>query len=122
MDVMPRIMASVKPYDFPTRHKSWRCSVPHMQDTPFSDIGQRLRWHRQLEGLTQTEYAKRAGIKRAQYSNWELGSQSPSVVGARHLRRTYGLSMDFIFDGIDDALPMTLRQAWRDSPDESASR
>ena len=113
---MPPIMAFIKPYEILVRHNQWHGNVPDMTDTPFSDVGERIKWHRTLEGLTQKEYAERAGIKRAQLSNWELGTQCASVVGARKLRQVYGLSMDFIFDGIDEALPMTLRAAWRDSP------
>lgn len=81
---------------------------------PFSDIAERLKWHRAIEGLEQAEYARRAGLKRAQLSNWETGLYRLSIDGARALRRTYGLSLDFMYEGIDDALPMTLRKAWRD--------
>lgn len=83
---------------------------------PFADIAERIRWHRALEGLNQAEYAERAGIKRSQLSNWETGDYRISLDGARALRKTYGLSLDFIVEGIDDALPMTLRQAWRQRP------
>jgi len=83
---------------------------------PFSDISQRLKWHRNLEGLTQAEYAERIGIKRSAYSLWEAGSHRLSLDGALALRRKYGLSLDFMYEGIDDALPMTLRRAWQDRP------
>lgn len=83
---------------------------------PYADVAARIRWHRKIEGLEQKEYAERAGLKRSQLSNWEAGIQCVSVEGARKLRRTYGLSMDFIFEGIVDALPMTLRAALRDNP------
>ena len=81
---------------------------------PFGDIAERLRWHRALEGVDQKTYAEKAGLKRAQLSNWESGDYRLSLDGARALRKTYGLSLDFIYEGIDDALPMTLRMAWRD--------
>lgn len=83
---------------------------------PFSDIAERIRWHRALLGLTQAEYAARAKLKRAQLNNWESGDYRLSLDGARALRRTYGLSLDFLFEGIDDALPMTLRKAWMERP------
>lgn len=82
----------------------------------FGDIALRLRWHRDLEGLTQTEYSKKIGVKRATLNNWESGDYRLSLDGALALRQTYGLSLDFMYEGIDDALPMTLRQAWRDKP------
>jgi transcriptional regulator with XRE-family HTH domain len=89
---------------------------------PFADIAERLRWHRDIEGLDQHQYARRAGITRSTLNNWESGTYRLSVDGALALRRTYGLSLDFMYEGIDDALPMTLRRAWRERPDVSASK
>lgn len=91
-------------------------------DAPFSDIAARIQWHRALEGLKQADYAEKAGVKRSQLSNWESGQQRISIDGALALRHTYGLSLDFIYEGIDDALPMTLRAAWRDRPEVKASK
>ncbi|ORE94129.1 transcriptional regulator, XRE family protein [Stappia sp. 22II-S9-Z10] len=90
---------------------------------PYLDIAERLRWHREVvEGVNQEEYAARAGLKRAQFSNWESGIGRLSIDGALALRETYGLSLDFMYAGNDDALPMTLRQAWRSRPDVKASK
>lgn len=89
---------------------------------PFSDIAERLRRHRSTTGLSQDEYAQRIGFKRAAYSLWEAGSHRLSLDGALALRHRWGLSLDFMYEGIDDALPMTLRVAWRDRPDVNASR
>lgn len=123
MTVLPYNMAMVKPYDYGCRQPLWRITVRAMTDSaPFSDIAARIRWHRAIEGLNQSEYAEKAGIKRSQLSNWETGQQRVSVDGALSLRRTYGLSLDFIYEGIADALPMTLRTALRESPDVNASR
>lgn len=116
-------MAQVKPYDFPLGQEKWRGILPAMeQEKPFADIAARIRWHRNLLGLNQLDYATKAGIKRSQLSNWESGMQRVSIDGAVCLRRTYGLSLDFIYEGIDDALPMTLRQSLLDKPLVSASR
>jgi transcriptional regulator with XRE-family HTH domain len=83
---------------------------------PFLDIAERIRWHRSLLGITQQEYADKLGVKRAAFSLWESGSHRLSLDGALALRHKYGLSLDFMYEGIDDALPMTLRNAWRDKP------
>ncbi|WIY24240.1 helix-turn-helix transcriptional regulator [Parasedimentitalea psychrophila] len=77
----------------------------------FSDIAQRLVWHRKLTGLTQLEYATKAGLKRAQLNNWENGDYRISVDGALALRETYGMPLDFIYLGDQNALPMALRNA-----------
>ena len=83
---------------------------------PFADKAVRLKWHRELEGLTQEDYATKIGMKRARYSLWEAGTHRLSLDGALALRRRFGLSLDFMYEGIDDALPMTLRSSWRDRP------
>lgn len=84
---------------------------------PYEDIAERIKWHREVvEGLKQDEYAKRAKIKRTTLKNWETGYSRLSLDGALALRNTYGLSLDFLLCGMDEALPMTLRKAWRDRP------
>ncbi len=83
---------------------------------PYSDMAARIRWHRDLLKLTQTEYASKAGLKRAQLNNWESGEYQVGLAGARALRKTYGLSLDFIYEGIPDALDMTLRKSLLDNP------
>jgi len=101
---MPNSLACVKTSERGLPQILWRATIQSMDldSRPFGDIADRIRWHRQLEGLDQRDYAEKAGLKRAQLSNWESGD--------------YRLSLDFMFEGIDDALPMTLRAAWRDRP------
>lgn len=121
-DVLPYNMALRKTYERDMRHFSWRHILGGMNEAPFADIAARIKWHRSLEGLNQQGYADRAKIKRSQLSNWETGQQRISVDGALALRDTYGLSLDFIYAGIDDTLPMSLRQALRERPLVKASR
>lgn len=113
---MTNNLSSVKTND----HTFWQNSCPaivvdmDMHEKPFGDIALRLRWHRNLEGLTQAQYGAKIGQKRATINNWESGDYRLSLDGALAIRKTYGLSLDFMYEGIDDALPMTLRAAWRD--------
>ena len=83
---------------------------------PFADIAERLKWHRDTVGMKQEDYAKSIGAKRSALSLWEAGTHRLSLNAALDLRNKYGLSLDFMYEGIDDALPMTLRNAWRDRP------
>lgn len=84
---------------------------------PYADIAERLKWHREsVERLTQADYAEKLGVKRSAYSLWEAGSHRLSLNAALALRKRFGLSLDFMYEGIDDALPMTLRRAWLDKP------
>ena len=91
----------------------------HFMTKAFADTAARIRWHRDLLGLTQTEYAQRADLKRAQLNNGESGDYQVGLAGARKLRKTYGLSLDFIYEGVADALPMNLRNALLDKPLDS---
>jgi ribosome-binding protein aMBF1 (putative translation factor) len=115
---MTNYLSRVKPNESALRQGTCGSKLLAMSlvDKPFGDIAERIRWHRALEGMEQKEYAQKAGLQRSQLSNWESGDYRLSLDGARALRRTYGLSLDFMFEGIDDALPMTLRVAWRDRP------
>ena len=85
-------------------------------EKPFSDQAERIIWHRNLLGLTQTEYGEKAGLKRAAINNYESGDFQIGLAAARALRNTYGLSLDFIYEGVADALPMNLRKALLESP------
>lgn len=100
------------------RQIGWQDILDCMNDTPrpFADIAERLKWHRSLTGLNQVDYAASINIKRSAFSLWEAGTHRLSLDGALALRNKYGLSLDFMYEGIDDALPMTLRNAWRDRP------
>jgi DNA-binding XRE family transcriptional regulator len=121
---MTKFLSSVKTGEAPYRQISCHAILDGMEDKtrPFADIAARIRWHRALESLDQETYARKAGLTRQQLNNWESGSYRLSIDGALALRRTYGLSLDFMYEGIDDALAMTLRRAWRERPEVSASK
>lgn len=77
-----------------------------VQPTPYAAEGKRLRAARLALGYNVLErYAKKAGISPSLYSMHETGSRMITLERARALKRTYGLDLDFIYDGEDDALP-----------------
>lgn len=91
-----------------------RAMVKPDRPRPYADIAERLRLSREAIGdgqLTQKAFAAEAGVGYEQYKNWESGAYRISVDGARALRKRYGLSLDFIYEGNVDALPMNLRNA-----------
>lgn len=100
------------------RQFCWPRSIADMSEKvrPFIDIAERIKWHRETVHLNQSDYAESIGVKRSALSLWEAGTHRLSLDGALALRNKYGLSLDFMYEGIDDALPMTLRNAWRDRP------
>jgi DNA-binding XRE family transcriptional regulator len=81
---------------------------------PFADIADRLKWHREsVVMMTQDDYARSINAKRSALSLWEAGTHRLSLDGALALRQKYKLPLDFMYEGSDDALPMTLRNAWQ---------
>lgn len=82
-------------------------------DRPFAEIGNRLAWHRQLTGMSQKDYAATIGAKRAIYSMWESGTARVSLDAALKIEHRHGLSLDFLYLGHEETLPMALRLAWK---------
>lgn len=66
--------------------------------------------------MGQAEFAEAAGLNPKQYGNWESGNYRISIDGALALRKRYGLSLDFIYEGIEDQLPISVRKALSDRP------
>lgn len=92
-------------------------------ERPYDDQAERLRWHREeVVKMTQEQYAAEIGMKRSRYSLWETGDFQLSMPGARALRKRWGLSLDFMVEGIPDTLPMTLRNAWLERPSVNISK
>lgn len=110
-----KLFASGQGKRLPLLRISTPCDNTAMGERAFSDIAERIKWHREtVEGLDQKAYAERIGVKRTTLKNWETGDYRLSLDGALAMRSEFDLSLDFMYEGIDDALPMTLRQAWRD--------
>lgn len=61
--------------------------------------GNRLRLVRDVLGMDQGEFAKRAGLTSNQYNMIELGDRLPSIEAAIELCDTYRISLDWIFRG-----------------------
>lgn len=115
---LAKLFSNFQANNSPARQFSCQATLGDMSNDarPYADIAERLLWHRSLLGLSQAEYAEKLGVKRSAYSLWEAGSHRLSLNGALALRQRFGLSLDFMYAGIDDALPMTLRNAWLDRP------
>ncbi len=56
-----------------------------------------------LKNMTQTEFAKRIGIKQSQVSEWLKGKAKPGYDMLRKMAIEFGISADY-FLGISDAL------------------
>jgi transcriptional regulator with XRE-family HTH domain len=73
------------------------------QDT----VAGRLIWAREAFGLSQAEFARKAGIGQTTYSNWENGFPV-GLQGALQLRKTFRLSLDWIYFGDSSGLPKAI--------------
>jgi transcriptional regulator with XRE-family HTH domain len=71
----------------------------------FEAIGKRLRAFRDLTGLSQKEFAARAGILDTTYNQYERGVSQPKIEYAYALCDTYGLTLDWIYSGDTAGLP-----------------
>lgn len=66
---------------------------------PTFSLADRLRKARELTGLDQIAFAKRAGFSRTTVSNAETGSHRPSQLVIRAWAITSGVSYDWIVTG-----------------------
>lgn len=76
-------------------------------------IGARLRLTREVFGLGQTVFCKRAGITQNAYSQYEAGTRRPIIDNAILLAETYNLTLDWIYRGDPSGLHYTLNDAIR---------
>lgn len=85
---------------------------------PYQDIADRLRAAREVEGADQRTFAEAAGLKYTQYKNWESGAYRIGLDGALALRERYGITLEFIYIGDVDSLPMSWRKELSSRPSD----
>ena len=71
-------------------------------------IALRMRLSRKGLGLTQVEFAERAGLRGNAVANYETGTNRPSLEAVAALRDTYGMTSDWIYFGDPSSLPYDL--------------
>ena len=74
-------------------------------------IGARLILTRQVLGLDQTEFAKRAGIAKSTYNQYESGTNQPRIQEAHKICDQFGLTLDWIYRGDHSGLRYELANA-----------
>ena len=78
---------------------------------PQSEVDQiayRLTISREALGLKPADLCRRAKIQPNAYSQYENGKGRPSLDAARALRRTFGYTLDWIYEGDPSGLPHSL--------------
>lgn len=75
------------------------------QEDDIAAIAARLERIREILGLSKKEFASRAEISEQAYGAFENGRRDLSLDAAKKLRKTYGLSLEFMYFGKIDDLP-----------------
>ncbi len=58
------------------------------------DYGEALKYQREINGLSQSELAKKTGLKQQMISWWEAGKGLPNIDFCVKLADFYGISLD----------------------------
>lgn len=74
-------------------------------------VGRRLRIAREVIGLAQGEFGRRAGISSAAYNMIESGERMPSIEYAIALCDAHRLTLEYIFRGDPGDLPHSIGRA-----------
>lgn len=62
-------------------------------------IARRLELSRRALGMTAAQLCRQSGIAPNTWSQWENGVGRPDLDGALQLTRTFGLTLDWIYEG-----------------------
>ena len=102
---------------------SHRQKVPVAHTNPKTPLARRLRAIREELGMTPRQFAKRLRIGRSCYYQWEAGNNQPSYVAMTELCRHLDVTLDWIYAGVADGVPIPLMIRLRarmagDDPDD----
>jgi transcriptional regulator with XRE-family HTH domain len=76
-------------------------------------VGLRLRLTREALGLTQDEFARRAGLAANTYNQYEKGKNMPMLEAGHALCDAYNLTLDWIYRDDQSGLKYELADAIR---------
>ncbi len=68
-------------------------------------VGQRVRWRRWQQGMTQQQLCDRVGIKFQQIRKYETGTNRISASLIRHIAAAMEVPVSFFFEGLDGQVP-----------------
>ena len=71
-------------------------------------VARRLALTREILGLTEKEFAQRAGVILSRYHLWETGRSPISLSSAITICDTHGLTLDWLYRGKTLGLPWQL--------------
>lgn len=75
------------------------------QGDEITAVAARLKAAREALGLNKREFAERADMREQTYGPFENATRPLSLEAAKKLRKTYGLTLEFMYFGKIDDLP-----------------
>lgn len=75
------------------------------QEDQIDAVAARLKRVREILQLSKKDFAERAGLSEQVYGPFENAKRELSLIAAKKLRKTYGLSLEFMYFGKIDDLP-----------------
>lgn len=95
-------------------------SWPDMDDTSLLAISRRLRLTRKALGMRSWEFCRLTGLSQQSLTNYERGYGRLSLDSAFKICRATGVSLDWLFRGVDTQLPREIGQRICELEAESA--
>ena len=71
------------------------------------EFGERIYNLRKKSGLSQEEFADKLGVSRQAVSKWETGQSVPDSEKAAAIGAYFGVSLDWLINGVEPAEPVT---------------
>lgn len=76
------------------------------------NFNENLRQARQNANMTQAEAAKRIGVAKNTYCNWELGTREPDIMKIKALARLFGVSVDYLVGLEENAVILDMKNKY----------
>ncbi len=81
--------------------------LPGMAKRLNDQVARRLTAIREVEGLTPLQAAKRLGVSKPRWQNWERGDNLPLEDVAVRICEEFHVTLDWLFRGIPDGLTVS---------------
>lgn len=81
--------------------------LEELEDKPEA-VAARLIWLREQMNMNKNEFSTRAGVDEQSYGQVEKCNRTLTYGAAKKIRRTYGVSLEFLYFGKIDDLPHRL--------------
>jgi len=81
------------------------------QEDNIDAVAARLKRVREVLGLGKKEFAEKADMSEQAYGSFENAKRELSLQAAKKIRKTYGLSLEFLYFGNTDDIPTRISKS-----------